>query len=235
VYGLSMISGLMNAMNIEYGLLLAGDTLSHLLSPTDRTTRPIFSDAGSATLLFRETDAKPIHFNLGADGKGFDIIHVKDGGARNPFNINSLRMKLESPGIERAGVHLVMEGIDVMNYALKYVVPNVQTSLQIPGWDSESIDYFIFHQANKILNESLRRQLQLPPDKVPESLSAFGNTSCCTIPVTIAHCLEQRLQEKPLKLLLCGFGAGFSWGTALVETKPGMICPQPKQINSYGR
>jgi len=235
VYGLSMIAGLMHSLDINKGLLLVGDTLSHLLSPNDRTTKPIFSDAGSATLLEKSPDTQPMHFSLGADGTGANIIQVRGGGARHPFDLNSLSLKEYSPGIHRAAVHLTMEGIDVMNYSLRHVVPNIQSLLQVAGWDSESIDFFVFHQANKILNESLRKRLDLPVHKVPETLTSFGNTSCATIPITITNCLGEQVKKRALKLLLCGFGAGFSWGSALLETKQGIACPKPIEISMpYG-
>jgi 3-oxoacyl-[acyl-carrier-protein] synthase III len=224
VYGLSVIAGLMHAAGIAKGLLLVGDTITRILSPSDRSTVPLFSDAGSATLLERSESAAAMHFHLGADGNGACAIRVRNGGARNPFDAESLVQKEEGPGIRRAPVHLVLEGVDVLHYSLKNVVPNVNDLLASSRTDAGSVDYFVFHQANRILNEGLRKKLGIPPEKSPETLSVFGNTSSATIPLTVSHRLGKRLSDAPARLLFCGFGVGFSWGSALIDTD-NVVCP----------
>ncbi|MGZ5253771.1 MAG: 3-oxoacyl-ACP synthase III family protein [Flavitalea sp.] len=231
VYGLSTIAALMNASEIEYGLLLVGDTITRMLSRQDRTTFPIFSDAGSATLLQRKKTATPIYFNLGADGKGLNSIYINDGGCRNPFQSTSLDLKEEFPGVRRAGIHLRMEGVDVLNYSLKNVIPNVITLLNYSGHEVSQIDHFVFHQANRILNQSLVKKMGIPEEKVPETLSLFGNTSSATIPLTILYRLSSVLAYEKKKLLLSGFGVGFSWGSALIDMEK-IICPPLIELTS---
>lgn len=219
VYGLATIAGMMQSCNIDTGLLLVGDTITRLLLPEDRTTVPIFSDAGSATLLQRTATTGNIFFNIGADGAGFNTIHVKKGGARHPLNGNAEPM------------HLAMEGLDVLNYSLKNVVPNIEALLDYAACDISSIDHFIFHQANRILNENIVRKLGVPSAKVPETLSVLGNTSSATIPITIAGRLSDALMKGPEKILISGFGAGFSWGSALLDVQS-VICPPLIEIHA---
>jgi 3-oxoacyl-[acyl-carrier-protein] synthase III len=224
VYGLAALSSLMSSARINKGLLLVGDTISKLISQEDKSTLPIFSDAGSATLLEYSTISGPIFFNVGSEGDGASIICVRDGGARHPFVEQSLRLNDVGPGIRRAPLHLAMEGVDVVQYAFRYVVPSIVELLDQAGLNINSLDYFLFHQANRLLNEGLVRKLGVNSQKVPESLADFGNTSSATIPVTINYRLNQELSKGKHRLLLSGFGSGFSWGSAITQVDS-IFCP----------
>jgi 3-oxoacyl-[acyl-carrier-protein] synthase-3 len=79
--------------------------------------------------------------------------------------------------------------------------------------DVEKIDYAIFHQANKFMNEKIRKKLKLTEKQVPYSISKFGNTSSATIPLTIVSELKEKIETENLNLVMCGFGIGLSWGT----------------------
>ncbi len=230
VYGLAALAGVMSAAGIENGLLLVGDTITRCLSPKDRSTLPIFSDAGSATLLKRAGDGDVMSFNLGSDGKGANVIQIKGGGARLPFAADSLMLAEEERGIERAPVHLAMRGIDVLHYVMKYVEPSIRELLAFAKSDVQTPDYYVFHQANHVLNASLVRRLGVPTEKVPDTLFDYGNTSCATIPLTICSRLGAALGGGPKTLLLSGFGAGFSWGSALVSGES-VLCPDLLELD----
>jgi 3-oxoacyl-[acyl-carrier-protein] synthase-3 len=225
VYGLAILSGMMRSARIQKGLLLVGDTISRLISPEDKSALPIFSDAGSATLLESSTAGDQMFFNLGADGNGANAIRMIGGGARYPFSEDSLKMQDIRPGIRRAPAHLSMEGLDVLQYSLRYVVPNISELLEAAGCGVDDPDYYVFHQANRLLNESLARKLGLKSEKIPYSLEDFGNTSCATIPITLNSRLGGSLSEGRHKLLLSGFGVGFSWGSALAQVDS-ITCPE---------
>lgn len=224
VYGLSIAAALVATGGIKRALLLVGDTITHTLSPMDQSTVPIFSDAGSATALEFDPTAPPMHFNLQSDGSGHRAICIPEGGARQPLHAGSMDINAYGTGVSRAGVHLVMEGLDIFNFAISEVPPNVRALLEYAQQDPAGIDHFVFHQANLLLNEMIRKKLALPAEKVPYSLADYGNTSCATVPVTLASQLGPVLRTSPQKVLLSGFGVGLSWGSALVEL-PVMVCP----------
>ena len=224
VYGLSVASALVATGGIQRALLLVGDTITHTLSPMDQSTVPIFSDAGSATALEFDPAAPAMHFNLQSDGSGHRAICIPEGGTRQPLHTGSLDMQAYGTGVSRAGVHLVMEGLDIFNFAISEVPPNVRALLEYAQQDTAGIDHFVFHQANLLLNEMIRKKLALPAEKVPYSLADYGNTSCATVPVTMASQLGAALTAAPQRLLLSGFGVGLSWGSALVEL-PAIFCP----------
>lgn len=225
VYGLSVVASFLNTGNLKRALLLVGDTITHSLSPKDKSTIPIFSDAGSATALEYSNEAKPSYFNLQTDGGGFQSICIPHGGSRFPLQEDSYELKSIGTGIERGDAHLAMQGLDIFNFALAEVGPNIQALLDFAGVSIRKIDAFVLHQANLLLNESIRRKLGLEVEKFPYSIRTFGNTSSATIPVTLVHALQQRLENEELKLVFSGFGVGLSWGSALIETKN--ICCLP--------
>lgn len=224
VYGLSVAAALVATGGIHRALLLVGDTITHTLSPRDQSTVPIFSDAGSATALEYDRSAPTMHFHLQSDGSGHRAICIPDGGARQPLSAASLEYQNFGPGLERAGIHLGMHGLDIFNFALAEVPPNVRGLLAFSGREALEVDRFVFHQANLLLNEMIRKKLALPAEKVPYSLADYGNTSCATIPVTMVSQLKEQLETESMRLLFSGFGVGLSWGSALVETSE-IFCP----------
>ena len=224
VYGLSIIGGLLQNMPGAKALLLVGDISTRTISMQDKSTAPLFSDAGTATALEYSTMGQ-IHFNLQTDGKEYDDIIIPDGAFRNPVSQQSFELKTHEGGIKRTDLSMKLDGIKIFNFALREVAPNINTLLSEKAIDKSSIDYFIFHQANKLMLESVRKKLQLEPDKVPYSLYQYGNTSSASIPLTMLVNLRSQLQSQPLKLLLSGFGVGLSWGSAYLETE-NIICPE---------
>ncbi|NVK66520.1 MAG: ketoacyl-ACP synthase III [Flavobacteriales bacterium] len=193
VYGLSTIMSLMSGSQLKKGLLLVGDTITHLLDKSDHSTVPIFSDAGTATALEFDPSAEKAVFNLQTDGNGADAI------------------------LQLRGEYMKMNGHQVFHFGLKEVVPNIRETLKGTGIELDEIDHFVFHQANKLLNESIRKKLNIPPEKVPYTLNIFGNTSCATIPITIVHSLKNENSNPSKTCLLSGFGVGLSWGSGVVN------------------
>jgi len=218
VYGLFVISSLMKTLNVSKGLLLVGDVSTSRISPTDKSTAPIFSDAGSATILEQANKNERMYFNLANDGSGFETIAIPDGGMRNPINDNSRELITEEEGITRNRMNLRMKGVEVFNFSLREVVPNIKQLLEQLKLSVADVDYFLFHQANLLMNEAIRKKLDIVKEKVPYSLKDFGNTSCATIPVTMITQLRAQLQNENLKLLLSGFGVGLSWGSVVLNT-----------------
>lgn len=201
VYGLSTISSMMSAAKLKKGLLLVGDTISHLLAEDDLSTVPIFSDAGSATALEFDTNSPEMHFNLEADGSHFDAIHMSKGQSMS------------------------MKGHEIFTFGLREVAPNIEKLMDEKQLKKDAVAYFVFHQANKLLNDSIRRKMQIPSEKCPMTIEKYGNTSCATIPLTIVSELRREIQENSFNLLLSGFGVGLSWGSAHINTTK-LTCPE---------
>ena len=222
VYGLSIIAGIMAATKLKKGLLLVGDVSTLNTSYKDKSTFPLFGDAGTCTAI-QFVDGAQMNFNLQTDGSGYEAIIIRDGGCRNYASKESFDSKKYSDGIERNRVELELDGIQVFNFSLKEVHLNILTLLEFRKNKVEEIDYFIFHQANKLINESIRKKLKIPIEKFPYSMAEYGNTSSASIPLTILFALSENLQNQNQKLLISGFGVGLSWGSAIIDFK-NVVC-----------
>ncbi len=222
VYGLSVIAGMLGRMPDAKGLLLVGDKSSQLVSKKDKSTALLFSDAGSATALEYDPTAAEMHFDLYSDGAGYDAIMVKAGGGRYPFSEAALSEKEISEGIRRSDAQLILKGLDIFNFTLKKVVPSMLAFFNKNNIDKAAVDYFLFHQANKLINDAITRKLGIEKTKAPQSLDLYGNSSSASIPVTWVAKLHDAI-PKEATLFLSGFGVGLSWANALIKVnKP--IC-----------
>jgi 3-oxoacyl-[acyl-carrier-protein] synthase-3 len=219
VYGLSVISGMMQSGMIKKGLLMVGDISTLTTNYRDKSTYPLFGDVGTVTAIEYDADAPLMHFNLQTDGAGYKAIMIRDGGARNVMSKKSFDVKKISQGIYRSPLHLQLDGIEVFNFTLREVVPNIKALLKETGKSLEDIDYVVFHQANRLINETLRKMLKLDPAKVPYSIREFGNTSGASVPLTMIVALAEALKAGKTRLLLSAFGVGLSWGSAIIETE----------------
>ena len=217
VYGLSIITGMMNNAGIKKGLLLAGDTSSLSLNWKDKSAYPLFGDAGSATLL-EQNEYGRMEFNLQSDGSNYEAIIIPHGSTRRPADEESNVEEEFEKGVIRKKKNLSLNGFDIFNFSVKEVPPNVQSLLSYSKLGLEDINFFVMHQANLLLNETIRKKLKIPANKVPYSLKDYGNTSSASIPLTMVSKLKNELSNGKNKLLLSGFGVGLSWGSVVLDT-----------------
>jgi 3-oxoacyl-[acyl-carrier-protein] synthase-3 len=110
-----------------------------------------------------------------------------------------------------------MNGADVFNFVLLEIPKDIKNLLATSQETIETIDHFVFHQANSYMNDYLKNKMKLPEEKVPTSIEKFGNTSSVSIPLTITLKLKNKLLGNK-KLLLSGFGVGMSWASAVIQT-----------------
>lgn len=206
VYGLSLARGLVESGQVGNVLLLTGDTYSKLLDPADRSVRTIFGDAGTATLLEKRDGVGgigPVVF--GTDGRGGKNFVAPQGGFRGAAR--------ESEG-HRA---LWMNGPEIFNFTLSAVPQAVRAVLDRAQLSLEQIDLVVPHQANEYMLETLRKKLGVPSEKFVVELARFGNTVSGTIPIALACAMQQQRLRAGMKVLLIGFGVGYSWGAAIID------------------
>lgn len=224
VYALSVLSALMQNGTIKKGLLLAGDTILKLCSPDDKSTYPIFGDAGTVTALEYDEGAEGLSFVLYSDGAGYKDIIVPDGG-RNRISPNSLEKVQVGDGIVRSRVNVEMDGMSVFAFGISKVPKIVNELAEHFGVNKDDVNLFGFHQANLFMNEKIRKKLKLSEEKVPYCIDEFGNTSCASIPLALVTRCRERLKNEFLKHIDCGFGVGLSWGAVYYETNH-IVCPE---------
>jgi 3-oxoacyl-[acyl-carrier-protein] synthase-3 len=154
---------------------------------------------------------------------------ISGGSYRNRFTASQLDYVEYEKGICRNALHMQLNGVKIFNFGLREVAPNIEALLAGKQINKDDIDYFIFHQANLLMLESIRKKLKVETIKVPYSLYQYGNTSSATVPLTMVANLNEALCSRSLKLILSGFGVGLSWGSAYLETE-NIVCPKVIEI-----
>lgn len=217
VYGLSVISSILSAGVMKKGLLLVGDTTSTFKSAKDKTARPLFGDAGTATAVEYNQEAADMKFALYANGNKFNAIIVPDGGCRKPFSESSLVETEFEEGVIRTPMHSAMNGMDVFSFGITKGPEVTQDILNFANRTIDDVDFFVFHQANKFMNEKIRKKLKISEEKCPYSMKDFGNVSCATIPLTIDYRFKDALELKGKEIVATAFGVGLSWGSTIFK------------------
>jgi 3-oxoacyl-[acyl-carrier-protein] synthase-3 len=124
-----------------------------------------------------------------------------------------------------------MNGPEIFTFTLREVQPLVQSTLAAANWRVEDIDAFVFHQANQFMLSHLSKRMRLPPAKVVLALGEYGNTSSASIPLAILAALRDRASAGTLKLLIAGFGVGFSWGAAALTVEK-IVMPELRKVTA---
>lgn len=230
-YGLWMAAHLIAGGGASRVLLLAGDTSSRPVNPLDRSARPLFGDAGTATIVDADAAASEIRFVFGTDGSGQNDLFIPAGGFRLRHGEASCETRLGEDGNPRRLIDLHMDGSSVFVFTLDRVVPLLKDALRDASWTADSIDAAVFHQANEFMLKHIAKAVKIPWDKVPCSLPGFGNTSSASIPLTMTTKLASGGEIPPGKLLLAGFGVGLSWCSATIDT-PKIIAPPLVEVDT---
>lgn len=221
-YGVLVAGRLIGAEVGSKTLLILGDAAG---KPNPASPQPpLFGDAAVAVALERRVGASPMMFSLHTDGAGWDVIMERRPGGRPGLEESVFTTVADERGNMHINTQYRMKGEDVFNFSARVVPDAVRAAVAQRGWSMDSVDAFVFHQASRLINETLRKSLALDQEKTPSTLEDFGNTSSATIPLTMAERLGPALRERTLRLILCGFGVGLSWGTMTCELGP-LVCP----------
>jgi len=229
VYGLYTSASFIAGGGLDNVLLLCGDTQSKLSYEKDKNVCFIMGDAGTATLVSKRKVSSHINMVLMTDGSRYDKLIVPAGGFRLPSTAETREVKKEPDGGIRSQEHVHMEGMDIFNFSSIDVVNTIKGFLEEYRIDIEKIDYLVLHQANKFMTDKIARKLKFQPEKVLYSLERFGNTSCASIPLTIAHHFSGQREAGIKHCLLSGFGVGLSWGVADVFLDE-ICCPPIAEV-----
>ena len=208
----------------QRGLLLVGDTLAKIVSPDDRSLVPLIGDGGSATALESVQHlvgvGTTMHFVGGTNGADFRSIIVNAGQCRFPASETTAIRKAGPDGVIRSEENLYMNGSEVFTFALREVAGLVHQTMELAGWQVSDVDDFVFHQANGFMLSNLANKLSIPSAKMPMSLDRYGNSGAPTIPITLTAARQTELATQSRRMILVGFGVGFSWGAVAIEVGP---------------
>lgn len=201
-------NGLFKTMSLKRILVLLGEIPTRAVHPADASLKYVFGDAGVAVMLGQSIDT--LCFEFGNDGDGFSSLNVQRGGARFPMDISYLESNREFPWLNQFGA-LSMDGHGILKLSLTHIPQAVYSLLDKYGLTLDQVDHVIFHQASNIVIDALQRKLNLPKEKVFNYLADGGNTISCGIPIAWAKAQEEMRLKAGDKIMVFGFGVGFSW------------------------
>jgi 3-oxoacyl-[acyl-carrier-protein] synthase-3 len=216
VYGLSIAKAFLNTYPIKNLLFVTADTYSKYIHPKDKSVRLLFGDGAAATILKPSTSGI-IDIKLGTFGKGYEHFMIPAGGCRTPKGPQTRELITDKSGNSRTMEHIAMEGFALVSLARGKVMTHIREVLAANRLTVKDIDLFIFHQASQLVLDSVQKALEVPNEKIFNNLVNIGNTVSSSLPIALKDAWVEKRIKSGDKILLCGFGVGFSWGTALLE------------------
>lgn len=219
VYSLALAQGLVVAGTCKNVLVVTADTYSKLIHPRDRAARTLFGDGAAVSWVTGSEDGTGIMDLLcETSGKGFESFYVPAGGFRNPRTAETRRETTNASGNVHTDEHIHMDGMSVLSFVASKIPGHVQRLLARNDLTTDDIDLFVMHQASKLALDALTRTLKAPPERVFRHLAHVGNTVSASIPISLAAATASGRLRPGTKVVLCGFGVGLSWASALVQT-----------------
>ena len=217
IYGMAMAKGFITAGIAKNVLLLTAETYNKYLHSADKSNRSIFGDGAAACLISTDGFAEIGEFTFGTDGSGFKHLIVETGALRKKekTGVDSI----DDDGHVRREDYLYMNGSAIFNFTLDIVPAMMKEILKKNGIEQDEIDYYVFHQANKFMLNTIRKVCLLPKEKIYIDLSTTGNTVSSTVLIGLKNCIENRLINKSMKVMVSGFGVGLSWGGTILFFK----------------
>jgi 3-oxoacyl-[acyl-carrier-protein] synthase-3 len=216
IYGLAITKGLIETGIAKNVLLIMAETYTKHIHPKDKGNRSIFGDGAAATIISYCGNEQIMNFDLGTDGKGMDKLIVPNGGLRKKYNPSDQDVYDEGGNV-RNNNYLYMDGPEIFNFTIEKIPGMVINTLEKNNLTIDTINYVIFHQANKYMLDYLRKKLHIPLEKFYQNMENTGNTVSATIPVALKDSIDKGLVRKGDKVLIAGFGVGYSWGATVIE------------------
>ena len=216
LYSLSVAEAMISTGNARNVLILLGEVPTKAIHSEDIVLRSIFGDAGAA-IVVSENNTKAIgKFTFATFGNGFDFLKVERGGGRNPIDKAWLNKYSDQVNQLPFG-RIEMNGLEVLRFALKEIPGFLEQTLVKNGLTISEIDFFIFHQASALILKSLQRKCNIPEHKFISNFEEVGNTVSCSIPIALETAAALGNFKKGDKIVLLGFGIGFSCIGTVIE------------------
>lgn len=205
IFALNTVQAYMKSGIYQNALIIGVETMSKLLNWEGRGTCVLFGDGAGAVVVK-------------ADETGFmDMVQWSDGRGDSVLTCGARQMKnLLVPGAQEAD-YVAMDGQPVFKFAVKKVPECITQVLEKNGTEKAEIKYYVLHQANSRIIQSVAKRLKEGEEKFPVNLERYGNTSAASIPILLDEMNRDQRLEKGDKIVMSGFGAGLTWGAVLLE------------------
>jgi 3-oxoacyl-[acyl-carrier-protein] synthase-3 len=218
VYGLAFADSFIRTGLAGDVLLVTADTYSKYINPGDRSARVLFGDGAAVTHLSGGDDGlRVVAAELCSHGRDFEKFYIPAGGMRTPSAEQTRRESTDRHGNVRSAEDIHMDGLGVWAFINSAVPGHITGFLEQRSLTLDDIDLCVFHQASQMTLDSLAKALRLPPEKMYVRMADVGNLVSASIPVALRAALDEGRIAAGDRVLLCGFGVGFSYGSVLVE------------------
>lgn len=232
IYAITVAGNLLTNGFAKRALLLVGDTALRMGSRKDKSRVPLFGDCGTAMALEYDTSSEKICIEMNTLGSGYKALMTPHGGFRVPITHESFIEEDFGNGIIRAPKDTLINGMDVFSFAISKPPVSIKKFMESHNIDKDNdVDFFLIHQANKLIVDRIVKKLKLPIEKVPYDLQEYGNLGGASIPMLMTHNLADDLRNHPLTLLCSAFGLGLTWGTMLLKTNKLVVEPVKKILH----
>lgn len=226
LYSICVAGKMLQTGDVRRAVLLIGDTITRMGSPKDKSRLPLFGDCGTAVALEYDESAEDIVVDMNTYGKGYGALITPHSGFRHQVTPASFEYEDFGNGVVRAPVHSLIQGMDVFAFAITRPPKSIKTLLEQYGLDKDKdIDFFLIHQANKMIIDKVVKKSGLDERKAPSNLDRFANLGGASIPMLMVTEIAEELKCKKLHLMASAFGLGLTWGTMLFHTD-GIIVPK---------
>jgi 3-oxoacyl-[acyl-carrier-protein] synthase-3 len=207
IYGIGIANGLLAANMAKKILFITADIPTKVIHQNDLELRSIFSDAATANLISQKNDNEQ-PFVFGTDGSGYKNLLVDNSGFRNPI-YNKDQQLLNG--------QMKMNSLEIFLFATKAVPKLVIEVLEKYAYVIDDVDFFVFHQASYFMLEIIRKKIKVPKEKFFMNIENVGNSVSSSIPIALKEAEEKGILKRGMKVMLAGFGIGYSWGATIIE------------------
>ncbi len=214
IYALEIGRSMIATGKYKNVLLVATDTNSKFLDWTDRGSCVLFGDGAGAILISKAQDGVDdiLALNVNANGSMGKFITMNLTGDNCP---------LVEPATE--GCHkITMNGKEVYKFVVQTMPESIMKCLEDAKLEPKDVDYLVPHQANLRIIEGLQNRLEFSDDKVIVNIDKYGNTSAASVPIVLTEGIQSGKIKTPSVAILCAFGAGMAWGSAVVRLREGL-------------
>jgi 3-oxoacyl-[acyl-carrier-protein] synthase-3 len=209
VYALATAAQFVATGASQLALVIGADCMSRIIDPEDQGTYPLFGDGAGAVLMSAGSGQQGLlSYALGADGSGQQMLYRPMGGSR---------MMPNAERITEREHYLKMDGRAVFRWAVQALEATVTDVLKGAGMTESDVDLFVLHQANIRILQTAADHLGIDPERLFVNLDRYGNTTGGTIPIGLDEACAQGRIERGSTIVISGFGAGLTWGTAVLK------------------
>ncbi len=205
IFSLNIVNAYLQTGIYKTALIIGAETLSKMIDWNDRSTCVLFGDGAGAAVVRADEAAGLLSFDQGSDGSRGMVLAGRNRTNNNPLVETSKELQ-----------YVRMNGQEVYKFAVTAVPESIHKVLEEAKMTPDDIDYFVLHQANIRIIQSVAKRLKVPEEKFPISLDHCGNISAASVPILLDEMNQKGMLQPGMKIVLSGFGGGLTWASAVI-------------------